>query len=79
MCYSPWCHEELDMSGQLSDNNHRNGVKNGGRSQGRSFGENNNFGASLRNEKHSPSRNVQMSIRNRDVELFRRGDISVYE
>ena len=58
------------MSGQLS-NNCRYGVRNGGRSlvaretQGTSFGENNNFGASLRNEKHSPSRNVQMSIRNK--------------
>ena len=71
------------MSGQLS-NNCMYGVKNGGRSlvaretQGTSFGEN-NFGASLRNEKHSPSRNVQMSIRNTDLELFRRGDVSVYE
>ena len=42
-CYSPWHHKELDMSGQLSKNNFRNGVKNGGRSQGKSFGENNKF------------------------------------
>lgn len=61
-------------------------MKNGGRSlvargtQGRrSFGENNDFGANLRNGQHSPSRNVQMDITNGDLELLRRGDVCAYE